>query len=80
MGLAASEEGVYDGCPDCCIVIAAEEVVLATYSEREDCILDSVVVYVISAVKHLAAQTWKKSIGIDLSSSHSGFGCEAFRG
>ena len=55
MCLAATEEGVDDGCSDGCIMVAAEEVVLASYRQRTDCILYAVVVDVLSAVKDVAA-------------------------
>ena len=77
MCLTAAEEGVDDGCSDGCVMVAAEEVVLSSDGERADCILDSVVVDVISAVKDITAQAWEKSIGVDQSLSHSGFRSEA---
>ena len=55
MCLTAAEEGVDDGCSDGCVMVAAEEVVLSSDGERTDCILDYVVVDVISAVKDVAA-------------------------
>ena len=58
-------------------MIAAEEIVLAAYGERADCIFDPVVVNVISAVMHIATQAWEKSVGVDQGSSHSGFLGEA---
>ena len=58
-------------------MITTEEIVLATDGERADCIFDPVVVDVISAVKHIATQAWEKSVGVDQSSSHSGFRGEA---
>ena len=77
MCLTAAEEGVDDGCSDGCVVVAAEEVVLSSDGERADCILDSVVVNVISAVKDITAQAWEKSVRVDQSSAHSGFRSEA---
>ena len=55
MCLAAAEEGVYDGCSDGCVMVSAEEVVLSSDGERADCILHTVVVDVVSAVKDVAA-------------------------
>ena len=36
-------------------MVAAEEVVLSSDGERADCILHTVVVYVVSAIKDIAA-------------------------
>ena len=47
---AGAYEGVYDGCPICGGVVAAEEIVLPAESQRPDGILDEVVVDVDPAV------------------------------
>ena len=46
-------------------MVAAEEVVLSSDGERADCILDSVVVDVVSAFKDIAAQTREKRVCVD---------------
>ena len=61
---AGAYEGVYDGCPICRGVVAAEEIVLPAESKRPDGILDEVVVDVDPAVVHVARQTGKKTVGI----------------
>jgi len=48
--LAASHEGVYDGCVLGSIVVAAEEIVLAPQCQRTHAVLDEVVVYLVAAV------------------------------
>ena len=55
MCLAAAEEGVDDGCSDGCIMVSAEEIVLASDRQWADCVLHAVVVDVVSAVKDVAA-------------------------
>ena len=61
---AGAYEGVYDGCPICGGVVAAEEIVLLAESKRPDGILDEVVVDVDPAVVHVARQPGKKTVGI----------------
>lgn len=63
-GPAGAYEGVYDGCPICRGVVAAEEIVLPTECQRPDGILDEVVVDVDPAVIHIARQPGKKTAGI----------------
>lgn len=58
-------------------MVSAEEIVLSSYGKRTDCILDTIVVDIVSAVKDIAAQTWKKCIGVYESPTHSGFRSEA---
>ena len=55
MRLAAAEEGVHDGRSDGCVMVAAEEIVLAADCQRADRVLHTVVVDVVSAVKDVAA-------------------------
>ena len=63
-GLTSAYEGVYDGCPICRGVVAAEEIVLPAECQRPDSVLDEVVVDVDPAVIHIARQPWKKTVGI----------------
>lgn len=52
-------------------MVSAEEIVLTADVQRTDCILHSIVVDTISAVKDVATQTREKRVCVDLSPSHS---------
>lgn len=45
-------------------MVAAEEIVLPAYGQQTDCILLSVVVDVISAVKDIVAKSWEQGVSI----------------
>jgi len=51
---AASHEGVDDSRVLCCIVVSAEEIVLASQSQRPHAVLDEVVVNLVPAVSGIA--------------------------
>ena len=54
--LAATHEGVDDGRVLGCIVVAAEEVVLASQCQRANAVLDEVVVYLVASVGDVARE------------------------
>ena len=41
-------------------MIAAEQEVLASQSQRSDCIFHEIIIYLISGVSHVSAEPWQK--------------------
>ena len=64
VSLAGGKQGVHHGSSLGCLIIAAEQVVLAADGQGPDAVLYHVIVYLVSAVGNVETEFLKDSVGI----------------